>query len=278
MGFSLLLLGAMAWQARRPVQGAARLYLAACVAALATVAASTTYGALRHAAGVRAGAPWADADPDLAPLRRAVDSLAPRGRVLVLSSNMASAFPLATSAGLTWTSRMPSVWLLAALYMDQLRGNASLRYRAPAEMGAAERWLNRTVVEDFERQAPDVVIVLRAGPDRREFGIRRLDYLAYFSRDTAFARLMSGYGYAGDVGEYRLYRRGAGPGAPRSAEPPAPAAGAADPATAAGWEGLRGVSIHPLALPWALLLLLVLGAAYRREGAARYPSGYPPSP
>lgn len=261
MGFSLLLLAAMVWQARRPVPAIARLYLAACVAVLATVAASTTYDGLRHVAAVSAGARTEDVDPDLLPLSRALNSLAPGGRVLMLSSNMASGFPLVTSAGLVWTSRLPHLWLLAALYMDQLRGAAPLRYRAPAEMGDAERWLNRTVVEDFERMPPDVVIVLRAGPDRREFGIRRIDYLAYFSRDTAFARLMSGYGYARDVGQYRLYRRGA----PRGAEPPAPRA-AADPATSAGWEGLRGVNLHPLALPWALLLLLVLGVAYRREG------------
>ena len=73
------------------------------------------------------------------------------------------------------------------------------------------------------------------------------------------------YAFAGDVGEYRLYRLGMSSGRP-------PGAGASDTTTAvasqalsAGWDGARGVSIESESLLGALLLIPILAGAFVHE-------------
>jgi hypothetical protein len=63
-----------------------------------------------------------------------------------------------------------------------------------------------------------MVLALRAAPDLPQWGLRRLDHLGYFSRDTSFARLFADYGFMAEVGQYAVYRR-LRPGEQR---PPAP--------------------------------------------------------
>ncbi len=119
-----------------------------------------------------------------------------------------SVLVLVTSTGLVWSSRFPSLWFLPALYMDELRSGAPTRFHDPSAMSPQERYLGEALVEDKERRPPDVLAELRPGPDRRAFDIRSLDYLGYFSLDPRFRAVSARYAFAGDVGEYRLYRLG----------------------------------------------------------------------
>jgi hypothetical protein len=174
---------------------------------------------------------------------------------------MASAFPLVPNSGARWASRFPSVWLLPALYMEQLRSEAPVVFRSPSETGPAERYLNDAVAQDLSRFRPDLLVVLRAGPDRREMGIRRLDYLGYFSRDARIAPFISEYGWLADVDEYRVYRRGRAAGMPE----PSTVGAATDVAVSAGWDGLRGVRLDPGVLVGALMFVPLFAVAFRRE-------------
>jgi hypothetical protein len=128
-------------------------------------------------------------------------------------------------------------------------------------MGPAERYLNDAVAEDLVRFRPDLLVVLRAGPDRREMGVRRLDYLAYFTRDARIAPIIAQYGWLTDVDEYRVYRRGYAVGVPE----PAASGAATDMAASAGWDGLRGVRLDPGAIVGMLMFLPLFALAFRRE-------------
>lgn len=263
MAYGTLLLGVMLLDSRRPLSRLAeQVYAAACAAALVTVVLITAAACVRQS--VVPNDTRYDADPNYAELRRLILNEAPGGTVLVLSSNMASAFPLVPNSGARWASRFPSVWLLPALYMGQLRSEAPLAFRSPLEMGPAERYLNDAVAQDLSRFRPDLLVVLRAGPDRRDMGIRRLDYLAYFSRDPRIAPLISEYGWLADVDEYRVYRRGPAAGIP---EPSATGA-TTDVAASAGWDGLRGVRLDPGVLVGVLLFVPLFAVALRRERRA----------
>jgi hypothetical protein len=260
MCFGVLLLGVTWWDSRRPLSRLVeQVYVAACGAAVATLLVVTAVDCVHQTAS--SSEPRYDADPNYADLRRLIRREAPGGSVLVLSSNMASAFPLVPASGARWASRFPSVWLLPALYMAELRSDRPLTFRPRAAMGEAERYLNDAVGEDLARFRPDLLVVLRAGPDRREMGIRRVDYLAYFSREPEVAALLSEYSWLADVDEYRVYRRG-----PAGVKPVrTPDSSATDAAVSAGWDGLRGVQLDPRMLEGALLLLPLFGLALVRE-------------
>jgi hypothetical protein len=260
MSFGVVLLGVIWLNSRRPlVRLAEQVYAAASGAAVATVLVLTAVSSLQQT--LNPDDPRYDADPNYAELRQLIRRESPGGSVLVLSSNMASAFPLVPSTGARWTSRFPSVWLLPALYMDELRADRPLSFRPRSAMGLAERYLNEAVSEDLKRLRPDLLVVLRAGPDRREMGIRRLDYLSYFSREPEVAAVLSEYTWLADVDEYRVYRRGGMRGATGTTGEPA----ATDPSVSAGWDGFRGVTLDAGTLAGALLLIPLFGLALVRE-------------
>jgi hypothetical protein len=148
-------------------------------------------------------------------LVEAVQRHAPRdGSLYVFSYTINSSFPLVNYSNLRWASRFPHLWIIEAVYHDQLHAAAPLRYRSRAEMGAAERYLNDAVYEDLARHRPDVVMVLRNARDVQENALRRLDYLGYFGRDPRIAAELRRYRFAEQVGQYRLYVRASTPDAP----------------------------------------------------------------
>jgi hypothetical protein len=204
-------------------------------------------------------------DPDLPLLAEVVRREGPASGLLVLSTNMASSFPLVTETGARWTSRFPSVWLLAAEYAGELTSPEPLRYRPAAKSTGRERYLVRAVAEDFVREKPGLLVVLRQGPDRPEWGIRRLDYLGYFGQDSAFSSELKHYRFVEDVGEYRIYRRGAAGTEPLPA--PAPVQETADvPAVTAIHPGLRVAPPGPGMLLAAGVFLVLVAVAYRWNG------------
>ena len=242
-----------------PLSLAGRIYAAAAMAALAFVPVRAAADGLRELARPRL-ARFA-ADPDLPALAQAVRAAAPGGSLWALSINMASSFPLVREVGGSWTSRLPGLWLLESLYRDQLAGQAPLAFRVPEEQPPAERYLNRVVVEDLRRGRPDLILELRPAPDRFEWGTRRLDYVAYFSRDPAFAREFASYRPIADVGQYRIYRRdAAGAGADRA--PPSGSGTLASPLRPLG-AGVHVAPLGPADLLRALAFLAIFAVAFR---------------
>jgi hypothetical protein len=182
----------------------ARIYRVAATASLCSVAVMAIGTAVGHSLekgwGSREDAPFAR-------LVETVRGQAAGGSIMVLSYNIGSTFPLVNYAGVESASRFPQLWILAAEYIDRLRGAAPLRYREPTEMSPAERYLVESVVTDFARHRPLLLLVLRNARDDRVNGLRRFDYLAYFGRDARFARLLGRYEWSETLGEYAIYRR-----------------------------------------------------------------------
>jgi hypothetical protein len=119
----------------------------------------------------------------------------------VFSSNVWQAFPLANYAGLRSVSRYPTLWLLPGA---RAGGPASLS--GQAERRAIARYVAASVLEDFRRRSPDLVLV---DTRRRKphFGGRRFDYIAYFSHDPRFARIWARYEPVARVRGFIIYRR-----------------------------------------------------------------------
>jgi hypothetical protein len=138
------------------------------------------------------------------------------GRLLVLSSNLGTNFPLAVASGMEWTSRYPSMWVLAGVHERELSRGRVPEPPAPDERTAAERRLLETVAEDLERGRPDVILELRPGESDAPWGGAMLiPYVSYLRRaDPRLERDLAAYRYAGDAGVFRVYRLGGIAGAP----------------------------------------------------------------
>jgi hypothetical protein len=206
MATGLLLLGCILADARRPLQAPLeRVYAAVAASVTGGLAVWTVLACLLQAADPLN--PRYDADPDIGRLLPLVREQSAGGKVMVLSWSMASSFPLLTDAGVEPASRFNAIWMLAAEYRERLRSPEPLRYRSRAEMSSLERYMNDAVIEDFRRHRPTLVLGLRPAPDLPEWGLRRLDHVGYFTRDSSFARLFADYAFMGEVGQYVVYRR-----------------------------------------------------------------------
>ena len=237
MGYGLLLLAAMGWGARRPLgRVAQQLYAAACVAAVdhrGRPDAAPERLPQHGAAGppLRRGSRLRGAEP------RAPQAGAGRQRAGAVEQHgvgVSAGHQHADSGG---RRDFPSLWLLPALYMSELRADAPIRFRDAAAMSPQERYLREAVVEDLERRPPEMLVELRPGPDRRAFGIRRLDYLGYFAEIRAFERSRRATASRAMWASIVSIGRGAATG-----RAPDQLAATASGALAAGWDGARGVA------------------------------------
>jgi hypothetical protein len=127
--------------------------------------------------------------------------------VYVMSYNISSAYPLINYAGARSASRFAQLWIVAAAYMKQLKDSRPLRYRSPAEMSPSERYLNQAVLEDLRDQRPKLLVILQHARDLPANGLRRLDYVAYFSRDPRIASTLERYQLIADTGDFEVYER-----------------------------------------------------------------------
>ncbi len=260
----LVLIGVMAWdQAELPGSFVRRIYSVATSTAALLAPAFIAVACLVQM--LDPSNKRYESDPDLERLLPVVSARAAGKSVLVLSYNMASSFPLVTYSEAQWASRFPSVWMLLASYQSELFREGPLRYRPPQERVGVERFMADAVIADFEKAKPELLLVLRSGPDRPEFAARRLDYLRYFRMDPRFERLFQQYGYLQDVGQYQIYQRGA--------DRPTP-----NPSPDADWPGRRrpivvGVEVRPLgvdALARALAFAVIFALFYSRRAGTTW--------
>ena len=224
IALATLLLGTLAWDRGAWLRSwVLRLYRVVAVSVLATVVVVVC---VRNAsAAIR---PERDAEQEL--MERVLPAVASRGvgeRVFVMSYNISSAYPLINYAGSRSASRFPQLWILGSAYIDQLRSNRPLRYHEPAEMGPSERYLNQAVFEDLRDQRPRLLVVLQHARDLPANGFRRLDYVAYFSRDARIAGILDRYQQVADVGDFVVYEL-VPEGAVRTGPPPSVRPGTLD--------------------------------------------------
>lgn len=149
---------------------------------------------------------WRDRASQDADLTQLFQEDAADGAVLVLSTNVWPGFPAALYADKRWSSRFPALWFLPGLY-EGVPPQEPFAYRLPEQMGAIERWHLAAVVEDFERQPPQLVLVDR-NAFQPGFGQTNFDYLAYLSQDARFRSLWCVYRKrARWEGEFVVYQR-----------------------------------------------------------------------
>jgi hypothetical protein len=259
---ALVLLAIVALDARRPLlRPVSRLYAAVAAAAFGASIALALAAALGRVL---------DLDPGRRLERARLETLVaavrrhapPGGSLYALSFTNESGFPLVNNSGVRWASRFPHLWILEASYRKELRAAPPLRFHAPERMAPAERYLNEAVYEDLSSHRPDLLLVLRHARDIPRNAHRRLDYLAYFSRDPRIAAELGRYRLVEEVDEYRLYARG-GPGVgPGTA--PAPERGRYD-LPEPGSDGPGTLLANRGFLLGAGLFLILAAVAYAAE-------------
>lgn len=128
---------------------------------------------------------------------------APGGRVLVLSPDIHPVYPALNYAQARSTLPTMNLWLLQGAYRECLPNGA--RYREVAEMAAAERDFRQTVLRDFTRAPPEVVMAARN--TSIPWCGRAFDVLEYFSRDAGFAATFRRYRLIAEFPDYRIFQR-----------------------------------------------------------------------
>jgi hypothetical protein len=157
---------------------------------------------------IRGGeAPWREFNYDNGPAGRIaawLEKRVPDGRLLVLSPDIYPAYPALNYAENRPVLRFMSTWLLQAVYRVCPADGA--RFRAPAQMGPAERYLFDGVAQDFTEHPPAAVLVAR------DAGIswcanQPFDMIAYFTRQPRFAAMWRQYRQTGEIEGYMLFER-----------------------------------------------------------------------
>jgi hypothetical protein len=124
-----------------------------------------------------------------------VQKYASGGAIYAFSSHVWVGFPLVNEAGVQWSSRFPTQWLLPGAHV-QLAQAENLEPQKARKLREIEQYVTDATVLDFERWPPDLVIVDTDNPYMRE---ANFDYLAFFERDARFARLWQPYVKIGAV-------------------------------------------------------------------------------
>jgi hypothetical protein len=237
IALATLVLGTIVWDRRESLRNwVGRLYRVIVVSVLVTVVVVVC---VRNAASTIRP----PRDPEQEQMERLLPVVRARATgegVYVMSYNISSAYPMINYAGAHSASRFAQLWILAAAYMDQLRGSRPLRYHAPDEMSPSERYLNQAVLEDLRNQRPKLLIILQHARDLPANGLRRLDYVAYFSRDPRTASMLQRYQSVADLGDFVIYERIAD-GMTRTGRPPSVQPGTRDIVQARQTGGAYGV-------------------------------------
>jgi len=124
-----------------------------------------------------------------------VRTYASGGSIYAFTSHVWVGFPLVNEAGVGWSSRFPTQWLLPGARM-RLADKTGLDPQEERQLRGIEQYVIDSVAADFERRPPDLVIVDTDNPYMRD---ANFDYLAYFERDPRFARLWQPYVRIGEI-------------------------------------------------------------------------------
>jgi hypothetical protein len=124
----------------------------------------------------------------------------------VFSSHVWEAFPASNYARLRTVSRYPTQWLLPGLMRREANAGASISAADRRRIEKIKRFVLESVIEDFRRGKPDLVMVdVRA--NKPYFDGISFDYLAYFKKDPRFAAIWSHYRLASTMKGFEYYRR-----------------------------------------------------------------------
>lgn len=183
-----------------------RIYMVVAFASLGSAIVPAVLGAMEWTA--HWGAPRPGSDPNIPPLSELLTHTPDSSYVAVLSTNIASGFPLVPGSARRWALRFPSLWPMVAFRKEQMRTQRQLQSPPLAQRTPLERKFDRDVVEDLERRTPSVILVPWPRPVFGAGAARRFDYLGYFGAERRFSELLlSSYFLVGTVGSYQVFWR-----------------------------------------------------------------------
>ena len=147
-------------------------------------------------------------EPYMFEMLQSIAEHAPAGPVMILSTNIHSAFPVVPLSGAIWASRLPHLWPLMTSYEGQWRSGGTIHFRPAEERGGIEKWLNEVILEDLRVFRPRMIFVMAHNPEINDSGgARRIDYLAYLRDDPRLDEALSNYRPLPDVGRYDVLER-----------------------------------------------------------------------
>ena len=120
--------------------------------------------------------------------------------IYFISSNTWTGFPLVIYAGVEWSSRAASLWLLPGYARARDSGEMS------AGLRDIERYTIDTVVADLTAKPPAVILL----DERREkpwYGGIDFDFIVFLSTDPRFVAIWRDYERIAVEGEFHVYRR-----------------------------------------------------------------------
>jgi len=121
-----------------------------------------------------------------------------------LSTSLQPAFPAALYINGTWALRYPCLWMLPAVLAGSVRDESGAWHPSP-QMTQIDQTMRRSVLADFERYRPGLILVNRA-PVKQALSVS-VDLLRYFLQDQAFQRFWEPYHQCGANDEFALYCR-----------------------------------------------------------------------
>lgn len=150
---------------------------------------------------------WAEADPSLRVLLEEVRRSGRRETLLMVSTNIGSGWPLAHMAHAAWTMRHPSLWVLAGVYRQELRGQGMVETRSAVNWTAEEQRMVQGLGEDVAARAPTIVALPRGVPMAEAWDVSRRFRYEEFLTDGAIPGLADCLsGEPRTVGAYLLWR------------------------------------------------------------------------
>jgi hypothetical protein len=123
------------------------------------------------------------------------------------SAHVFHSFPLGAAAGMSYASQAPAQWLMPGIAIREAQARTDPESWTPM-MDTIRDLARNSVLEDFERNRPELVVV-HDSPAKNYFQGLPFDYIEWFSKDPRFAAIWSDYEKIGsvDAAHVALYRR-----------------------------------------------------------------------
>jgi hypothetical protein len=98
------------------------------------------------------------------------------------------------------------LFFLPEIYVNTHVHLGRFPYHLPADMAPVEHTITETILRDFARNQPELVIFDRR-TNKQAFGFTTFDFEEYFSQDPRFKKAMEDFALLKDFGRIRIYKR-----------------------------------------------------------------------
>ena len=121
--------------------------------------------------------------------------------IYIFSSSVHTGFPLVNYAGVQWSSRFPTLWLLPGLVRSQHESSVADDHELFREI---EAFSIKSVVTDLSNNPPTLIIV-DVARHKPFYGGVQFDYLEFFMKDPEFKNIWTRYQQIADLGDFQIY-------------------------------------------------------------------------